>query len=277
MLLPAETLCKSQESKLAVLWTVGIFALNCGPVLVGFVLDYCGPKFTCIVGAWEGMWSLRVIIKRVVSGSRRFLTFCPTYFPSPRFTTPHPSPPPPCAGSLLNILGLILFGVSQSSGPNAFIPASIFLGLGGITFHLAQMHASALYPRKRGMLTAVFVAGFTGSGIIFYLLLLIFQAAGSTRLVARGAPEGFRGAFLSGTPVLSESMMMQGLPTSAKKHLRNSPHPHPPKFLLQGGVHGRADGVCGALRAVDPAERMDDAKLPLPGGPGLPPHQQVEV
>uniref|UniRef100_A0A1D1ZZN3 Uncharacterized protein n=1 Tax=Auxenochlorella protothecoides TaxID=3075 RepID=A0A1D1ZZN3_AUXPR len=140
-----ETLCKSQESKLAVLWTVGIFALNCGPVLVGFVLDYCGPKFTCIVG------------------------------------------------SLLNILGLILFGVSQSSGPNAFIPASIFLGLGGITFHLAQMHASALYPRKRGMLTAVFVAGFTGSGIIFYLLLLIFQAAGSTRAAYMGVLMGYAG------------------------------------------------------------------------------------
>lgn len=109
--------------------------------------------------------------------------------------TPKGPPLPPCAGSLLNILGLILFGVSQSSGPNAFIPASIFLGLGGITFHLAQMHASALYPRKRGMLTAVFVAGFTGSGIIFYLLLLIFQAAGSTRLVARGAGRGSVGRF----------------------------------------------------------------------------------
>lgn len=32
-------------------WTVGIFALNCGPVLVGFVLDYCGPKLTTILGA----------------------------------------------------------------------------------------------------------------------------------------------------------------------------------------------------------------------------------
>jgi hypothetical protein len=44
-------ICKSQESKLALLWTVGIFALNCGPVIMGFLLDYAGPKVTMIVGA----------------------------------------------------------------------------------------------------------------------------------------------------------------------------------------------------------------------------------
>lgn len=49
-LVGAAELCKSQESHLAVLWTVGIFALNCGPVLMGFVLDYLGPKFTAILG-----------------------------------------------------------------------------------------------------------------------------------------------------------------------------------------------------------------------------------
>jgi hypothetical protein len=48
----AGELCKSQESSLAILWTVGIFALNCGPVLMGFVLDYLGPKFTAILGMW---------------------------------------------------------------------------------------------------------------------------------------------------------------------------------------------------------------------------------
>ena len=42
--------CKSQESKLAVLWTLGIFALNFGPVLVGPVLDRFGPKITAIFG-----------------------------------------------------------------------------------------------------------------------------------------------------------------------------------------------------------------------------------
>lgn len=49
----ADALCPTQESKLAVLWTVGIFALNFGPVFVGPVLDYFGPKLTSILG--EGM------------------------------------------------------------------------------------------------------------------------------------------------------------------------------------------------------------------------------
>ena len=129
---PAGELCKSQESALALLWTVGIFALNCGPVLMGFVLDYLGPKFTSIVGIF------------------------------------------------LNMLGLILFAVSNTDGTNAFVPAAIILGLGNITFHLAQFHISALFPRQRGLVSSIFVAGFTGSGIIMYLLLLIFQAAGAT-------------------------------------------------------------------------------------------------
>ena len=52
---PVDTICKSQESKLALIWTVGIFALNCGPVVMGFVLDYLGPKFTAILGG-NGPW-----------------------------------------------------------------------------------------------------------------------------------------------------------------------------------------------------------------------------
>lgn len=128
-----DTICKSQESKLALLWTVGIFALNFGPVLMGFVLDYLGPKFTAILGV------------------------------------------------SLNMLGLILFGASSSNGFNGFIAAAIILGLGNITFHLAQFHISSLFPTKRGLVTSIFVAGFTGSGIMMYVLQLIYEAAGSTR------------------------------------------------------------------------------------------------
>lgn len=43
--------CKSQENGLALLWTLGIFALNIGPVPMGFVLDAIGPCFTSILGA----------------------------------------------------------------------------------------------------------------------------------------------------------------------------------------------------------------------------------
>lgn len=43
--------CQSQEASLALLWTLGIFTLNCGPVVMGFVLDFLGPKLTGILGA----------------------------------------------------------------------------------------------------------------------------------------------------------------------------------------------------------------------------------
>ena len=34
------------------LWNIGVFALNFGPVLVGPVLDWVGPKLTAMLGAW---------------------------------------------------------------------------------------------------------------------------------------------------------------------------------------------------------------------------------
>lgn len=151
-------ICKSQESKLALLWTVGIFALNFGPVIMGFVLDYLGPKFTSILGVF------------------------------------------------LNILGLILFAISSSSGTNAFVAAAIILGLGNMTFHLAQFHISALFPRKRGLVTSVFVAGFTGSAIIMYFLLLIFQDAGSTQNAYRGVLLGYAGICALWVPLLAWMM-----------------------------------------------------------------------
>ena len=42
--------CKSQEGGLALLWTLGIFALNIGPVPMGPVLDFFGPRYTSVLG-----------------------------------------------------------------------------------------------------------------------------------------------------------------------------------------------------------------------------------
>jgi hypothetical protein len=54
------TNCAWQESKLSVLWTIGVFALNFGPVIVGPVLDYVGPKLTAILGEHDSKsWSSR--------------------------------------------------------------------------------------------------------------------------------------------------------------------------------------------------------------------------
>ena len=82
---------------------------------------------------------------------------------------------------------LVLFGVSSSWGVNAFIPAAILLGLGNITFHLAQFHISALFPRSHGLVASIFVAGFTGCGIVMYLAMLIFESAGGSQWVAARA------------------------------------------------------------------------------------------
>lgn len=46
----AGEVCTPQESSLQLLWTLGIFTLNCGPVVMGFVLDFLGPKLTGILG-----------------------------------------------------------------------------------------------------------------------------------------------------------------------------------------------------------------------------------
>jgi hypothetical protein len=44
------------------------------------------------------------------------------------------------AGCFLNMLGLIFLGVSHTSdGVNLLHPGAILIGLGGITFHLAQV------------------------------------------------------------------------------------------------------------------------------------------
>ena len=168
-----ETICKSQESKLALLWTLGIFSLNFGPVLMGFVLDYLGPKFTSILGVF------------------------------------------------LNMLGLVLFGVSSSSGFRAFIPAAILLGLGNITFHLAQFHISSLFPTKRGLISSVFVAGFTGSGIMMYILQLIYEAAGSTRSSYIGVLVGYAGLCGLWAPILWWMMPSRSFKTGEVYLLRN--------------------------------------------------------
>lgn len=86
-------------------------------------------------------------------------------------------------GTLLNMLALALLGCSSTRDFNALPYGAVILGLAGITFHLSQLHVSNLFPRSRGLISSLLVAGFTGCGILFYLLDLIFVAAGSTRCV----------------------------------------------------------------------------------------------
>jgi len=51
--------------------------------------------------------------------------------------------------------------------------------------HVLQFHISGLFPRKRGFISALFVAGFTGCGIVFYVLDRIFEDLGGHRCSCR--------------------------------------------------------------------------------------------
>jgi len=84
------------------------------------------------------------------------------------------------AGTLLNMLGLILIACSKEGGFNGLPAGAVILGLGGITYHLAQFHISNLFPGKRGLISSLFVAGFTGCGIIFYILYEIYNDLGGS-------------------------------------------------------------------------------------------------
>ena len=53
--------CAQQETRLAVLWTIGVFALNFGPVIVGGVLDWIGPKLTSMLGVLSRPCSLDLL------------------------------------------------------------------------------------------------------------------------------------------------------------------------------------------------------------------------
>ena len=77
------------------------------------------------------------------------------------------------AGTLLTILSLVLVGISKPHVLNALAPASVILGLAGMTFHLSQLHISSLFPRRKGLVASLLVAGFTGCGIVFWVLLQI--------------------------------------------------------------------------------------------------------
>jgi hypothetical protein len=45
--------CSSQDTKLAVIWTTGVFATNFSSVLGGPSLDYFGPRVTAALGALQ--------------------------------------------------------------------------------------------------------------------------------------------------------------------------------------------------------------------------------
>ena len=56
---------------------------------------------------------------------------------------------PTRAGTLLNIVALLLLGCSNTHDFNGLPYGAVILGLAGMTFHLSQFHISNLFPRSR--------------------------------------------------------------------------------------------------------------------------------
>ena len=76
------------------------------------------------------------------------------------------------------MLALALLGCSSTRDFNALPYGAVVLGLAGITFHLSQLHVSNLFPRSRGLISSLLVAGFTGSKEDFAPLLAPLARAG---------------------------------------------------------------------------------------------------
>jgi len=78
-------------------------------------------------------------------------------------------------GSAIFIVGLILFGASDSKKFDAFIPGYLLIGLGGPSIFSSFFHWSTLFQRKELYLTMLNCA-FDGGAIVFFIFELIYFA-----------------------------------------------------------------------------------------------------
>jgi len=81
-----------------------------------------------------------------------------------------------CAtSSVLLIAGLLLFGFSNDTSFQAFIPGYILIGIGGPPIQLAVLHLSNLYPSWKAMIKSVVSGLFGLSSLIFFLFFLVHE------------------------------------------------------------------------------------------------------
>jgi len=69
----AEGTCRPQENRLTLIYTLGLFAVNFGPVPVGPVLDIWGPRLVSVLGCGVSVLGLVLF---GVSHSGGFDAFC---------------------------------------------------------------------------------------------------------------------------------------------------------------------------------------------------------
>lgn len=65
----SDSFCIEQEERLSFIWTLGVMAVNFGPVFIGPMLDVCGPKYTVLFGT---LVNASAVLLLAASDSRTF-------------------------------------------------------------------------------------------------------------------------------------------------------------------------------------------------------------
>jgi hypothetical protein len=68
-----------------------------------------------------------------------------------------------------------------SRAPQAMLPTgACLMSIGGLSYHMGQFHVAQLFPENRGLISSLYVGTFIASGIIFEIVRVIHNAAGSS-------------------------------------------------------------------------------------------------
>jgi MFS family permease len=84
-------------------------------------------------------------------------------------------------GSLLTIVGSVLFAFSDSRNFDAYIPAYAAIGIGGVGIFMSLLHLLNVFPEHRGLLTTLYTATEDASTGVFFFFRRIHAAGISLR------------------------------------------------------------------------------------------------
>ena len=88
-------------------------------------------------------------------------------------------------GSFFIALGSVFFIIAPEVPFDAYIPAYLFLALGGPFVYISSFQLSNCFPRHSGLILALLTGAFDTSSAIFLIYRLIYQASGSTFTVQK--------------------------------------------------------------------------------------------
>jgi len=82
-------------------------------------------------------------------------------------------------GSLFLILGTSMFGVSTPSVP-LYIPAFLFIGLGGPVLYFSSLHLMHAFPTRAGTIMTLLSVGYDASSAVYYLFRIAYEKSGGS-------------------------------------------------------------------------------------------------